>query len=129
MKKRIITVFFTIMMLAIAGCAGSDVVRVKVTGDKMTDLRKGQTLEIELEANPTTGYMWEIAASVNEGVLRQIDKYRYVQKSGLIGGGGIQIYRFEGLKKGRAKLVFEYRRPWEKEKKPAEKYVVQVVVH
>ena len=128
--KKIIALSLTAILLAVTtGCGRSDVVSVQADRDRMTDFRRGQTLEIELEANATTGYIWELADPANKDVLRQIGKYRYIHKSRLIGAGGIQIYRFEGLRKGQTKLVFEYRRPWEKGREPAEKRVIRVIIH
>lgn len=99
-----------------------------MAGDTPVTVKEGQTLELELESNPTTGYIWEVAFPVNKDILRQERENEFVSRSDLIGAGGVQIFYFKGIKKGKTELVFEYRRPWEKNKDPARRYVVRVSV-
>ena len=127
--KRIIFAAIILLAAYAAGCEGPKEVFVKADGDKMIDVRRGQRLKIELRANATTGYLWEMTEAVNKDVLRQMGKYRYVRDSRRIGAGGVQIFRFEPLRRGQARFVFEYRRSWEKDKKPAKKRVIRVIVH
>ena len=127
--KRITAVLIILILAALVGCGKGKDVSIRVKGDRMADINRGQLLKIELEANATTGYIWELSDSVNKGVLNRIGKYRYIRNSRRIGSGGIQLFRFRGIKKGQARLVFEYRRPWEKEESPARRYTVRVIVH
>ncbi|MDP8298876.1 MAG: protease inhibitor I42 family protein [Candidatus Tantalella remota] len=127
--RRIKAILFTLILGALVGCGTGKDVSICVEGNRMTDINRGQLLKIELEANATTGYIWELSDSVNKGVLNRVGKYRYIRKSRRIGSSGIQLFRFRGTKKGQARLVFEYRRPWEKEEKPARRYTVRVIVH
>lgn len=118
------------VLLFSCGCKAPETVRAEVKGNKTVGMWKGQTLKLVFEANATTGYLWELADQDNKGVVTQVGKFRYVHKErGLVGSGGLQIFRCEGTKRGKAKLVFEYRRPWEKNVPPAERYVVRVIVH
>ena len=117
-----------VLMIALVGCEASKDVSVRVDSDRTIDIREGQTLAIELEANPTTGYLWEVSVSAGKGVLRQTGHARYIRRSERIGAPGVRIYRFEGLKEGQTELVFKYRRPWEKAEGPAKKYIVRVTV-
>jgi inhibitor of cysteine peptidase len=118
-----------LIIAALTGCWAPGAVRVSLDKDLTIDIKQGQTLEVELEANPTTGYSWDVTGSVNAGVLRQKRKFKYIPESDLVGAGGIQIFYFEGLQRGKAELTFEYRRPWEKDTEPAGKHIVRVNVH
>jgi len=91
------------------------------------ELKKGQTLVITLEANPTTGYTWEIA-ELGEQVLRQVGEIEFKPESELIGAGGVQIIRFEVVNAGRATLKLVYHRPWETDVEPLRTFSIQVVV-
>jgi len=127
---RVLKKAVVIMTLScLAGCFSPGVVKARLDGDGTFDIRQGQTLELEMESNPTTGYSWDVAASENKGVLRQKRGSKYIPGSDLIGAGGVQIFYFEGLRRGRAELTFEYRRPWEKDKEPAGRHVILVNVH
>jgi len=91
-------------------------------------LKKGQTLVVTLEGNPTTGYSWEVAEPLDEQVLRQAGEPEFQQESDLVGAGGVQILRFEAVNAGKMTLKLIYHRPWEKDVEPLETYSIQVVV-
>ncbi|MGA9349804.1 MAG: protease inhibitor I42 family protein [Anaerolineae bacterium] len=91
-------------------------------------LKKGQTLVVTLEANPTTGYSWEVAEPLDEQVLRQVGEPEFKQESDLVGAGGVQILRFEAMNAGQTTFKLVYHRPWEKDVEPLETYSIEVVV-
>ena len=91
-------------------------------------LKKGQTLVITLEGNPTTGYSWEVAEPLNEQVLRQVGEPEFKSESDALGAGGVQILRFEAVNAGKFTLKLVYHRPWEKDVEPLETYSIEVVV-
>ena len=91
-------------------------------------LKKGQTLVVTLEGNPTTGYSWEVVDPLDEQVLRQVGEAEFKAESEALGAGGVQILRFEAVNAGKATLKLVYHRPWEKDVEPLETYSLQVVV-
>jgi inhibitor of cysteine peptidase len=91
-------------------------------------LKKGQTLVVTLEGNPTTGYSWEVAEPLDEQVLRQAGEAEFKQESEALGAGGVQILRFEAVNAGQITLKLVYHRPWEEGVEPLETYSLQVVV-
>ena len=57
--------------------------------------------------------------------LKLLDKSKYVpDKGGKIGGGGRQIFEFQALEPGRSELELVYRRPFEKDVKPAQTFKI-----
>ena len=110
------------------GCDQPVIVSVELLSNRNVSLAKGQVLEIKLESNPTTGYSWQVSGVKESNVLDQVGKPEYQSDSNLVGAGGTEKYRFRAMEKGNAELVFEYRRPWEKGKAPARKYVVGLTV-
>ena len=91
-------------------------------------LKKGQTLVVTLEGNPTTGYSWEVAEPLDEQVLRQAGEAEFKQESDALGAGGVQVLRFEAMNAGKTTLKLVYHRPWEKDVEPLETYSIQIVV-
>ena len=91
-------------------------------------LKKGQPLVVTLEANPTTGYTWEVAEPLDEQVLRQAGEPEFKPESDLAGAGGVQILRFEAVNAGQTALKLAYRRSWEKDVEPLNTFSIQVVV-
>lgn len=93
---------------------------------RLAELGEDQVLVISLEANPSTGYLWEVA-EINEGVLRQVGKARFEQTAPVLGAPAKQILRFKPVGAGQSTLKLVYRRPWEKGLQPAKVFSIQVL--
>lgn len=90
-------------------------------------LKKGETYHLELPSNPTTGYSWYLAKDIPVNAPIRIIKTEYSpQKTNLVGSGGIQYWDIKGVKKGVCTVALEYKRPWEKNTKPAD--VKQMII-
>jgi len=128
-KNKTLVILFGLTLL-VFGCTAEKVVDVNVAGNKTIHLRVGQTVNVKLGSNPTTGYIWMLAEKEGYNALTRLGNYKYVpDATQRIGAGGTQVFTFEGAKRGQAELVFEYRRPWEGDKAPVKKYEVNLVVH
>ena len=94
------------------------------------ETRVGEVVNITLESNGTTGYGWRIAGTVDEDVLQPAGSEYVPDKVSpmIVGAGGREIWMFKALKKGRAKLYFEYARPWEKDVPAVKKEAFVIVV-
>jgi len=71
---------------------------------------------------------FSVTSGLDKGIIRETGKYRYIHTSKRIGAGGIQQFRLEAMKKGKATLLFEYKRPWEKETRAVKTIKVRVIV-
>jgi len=90
----------------------------------------GKKIEISLKGNPTTGFEWRMAELKSEAVKAD-GKGEYVPDKNdppRVGSGGTFVFKFIAVKPGKVTLKFEYLRPWEKEKNPAQKFSVNLVV-
>jgi len=97
---------------------------------KAVELRVGQVLEITLEANPTTGFGWQVLEVEGAVVEQQGEKaYRQRETDGRrVGVGGWETFTFKATKAGAADLRLVYRRSWEKDVEPAKTFAVKVTV-
>ena len=111
-----------------AGCRPSEVKLGVEDSGREIELRKGQLLVITLEANPTTGYTWEVAEPLDEQILRPVGEVEFKPESDLVGAPGVQVLRFEAVKAGQTALKLVYHRPWEEGVEPLETFSLQVVV-
>ncbi|MBD3379561.1 MAG: hypothetical protein GF408_03760 [Candidatus Omnitrophica bacterium] len=128
-KRMVRATISAIIFAGLAGCAAERPERyIELDGNETVGLWVGQTVRVEMEANPTTGYMWRTQGDP-EGVVRQKGKYRYVRRSDAIGAGGKQVYRYLAVKQGKTSIVFEYIRPWEPDAEPAKRYVLGIIAH
>jgi len=82
---------------------------------KPVEVKAGQTFTIVLGANHTTGYRWQVAGGVNSSLLDLIGTVYKAADDEKIGAGGKEVWTFLAKNKGRAKISFDYVRPWEKQ--------------
>src|SRR5262249_41644708 len=95
---------------------------------KTIPLDKGGKVDLVLKANPTTGYRWQIVRN-NPEQLKRLGKSTFDRpKGGAIGAGGTQTFRFQAEEPGASDLELVYRRPFEKEAKPAKTFKVTFTI-
>lgn len=129
MKSNLIKfiLMMILSMLVLTGCGQpGDIVLAESDSGSQVTLNPGQTLVIQLEGNPSTGFTWEVA-EVDASVLGQVGDIEFEADSELLGAGGIQRLRFEPSGSGETVLELVYHRPWETED-PAQTFSVQVIV-
>lgn len=93
-------------------------------------LAPGQTLEISLAGNPTTGYSWTTEAG-GDPVLRAAGEPTYAPDTDggtLVGGGGTYTFAYEGAGPGTTRIELAYRRAWETGVAPLERFTLEVAV-
>lgn len=91
------------------------------------ELKSDQVMSITLDANPTTGYTWEVVEPLDEQIMRQVGEIEFIPESDAIGAGGVQIIRFEIVNAGQTSLKLVYHRPWETDVEPLKTFFIQVV--
>ena len=106
---------FSVLTCQVAG-AQSTASMVVTTADsgRVVNLKPGDTFEVRLEANPSTGYSWVVSPEKTDIVRQQSMKFMRGGIDDVAGAGGKNIWKFEGVKAGSLKLTFSYERPWEK---------------
>lgn len=77
---------------------------------KTIEVEVGETFVIALEANPTTGYAWQVAYDTQR--LGLVDR-EFERTSDAIGAGGTERFKFRLLSSGETAVAFTYQRPWE----------------
>ncbi len=99
------------------------------TGDagKTIPMNMGQSLEITLDGNMTTGYNW-IVQSMDPAILKQVGDPVYTPESDRTGAPGKIVLTFQPVKTGQANLVLNYERPFEKDTDPLKTFQVTIVV-
>ena len=86
-------------------------------------VRVGETFEIRLDANPSTGFAWQVSCDANS--LKLVNK-TFDRASNSMGAGGTDVWKFEALRAGNSNLTFELRRSWEKDVQAARVYEIEV---
>ena len=114
-----------VLSLSARGSPAGTTLSEKDSG-KTIELGVGDTLAVELEGNPTTGYLWEVASE--DTTVLTLVKDEYESDSDLAGSGGMFKFTFEAAAPGETTLLLVYRRPWEEDVDPIETFEVTVVV-
>jgi inhibitor of cysteine peptidase len=109
---------------------------------RAVQLREGEELVINLEANPSTGYAWQVEQgplAQSQPILVQTgeafetagaqDSTNFEPSAAtplMLGAPEIQILRFQAAQAGQTSLRLVYRRPWEEEAPPAQEFSLSV---
>lgn len=127
----ILALTMLITLIGGIGCVGKDkpivIVATRETDGQLITLRKGDKLQVRLEENATTGYSWTVL-NQNPLVCRQLSDEFMGPNSTLVGAPGIRVMTFEAIAPGDGVLLFNYLRPWEKDRQPAAKVTLPIRV-
>lgn len=93
---------------------------------KTVALGKGQSLEVSLEENPSTGYRWSLAGALTP--VLQMSADRLDAPGGMPGRPGTRHLRYTAVGKGGGDLELVYTRSWEKDTPPARRFLLHVRV-
>lgn len=75
----------------------------------------GDDFAIVLEANPTTGFQWQLGDELPADVLTLVINEYQGAETDLVGAGGQDIWVFQATGPGKAVIGLEYLRPWERD--------------
>lgn len=76
-------------------------------------LKVGETIKIEAEKNPSTGYDWHLEVPSDCSTTFVKEDTRAIHNDGSIGAPVIGIYEFKGVNVGDCVVEFDYSRTWE----------------
>jgi predicted secreted protein len=93
-------------------------------------LRLGQTLEVRLEGNPSTGNVWDLI-QLDTNVLRRDSEVTYTPHPVATprpGSGGVFTAHFTAVRPGQTDLRFLYHRPFDHGGTPGRTFGLRVAV-
>ena len=123
MKK--ITFVLICLLLVLAACAPT----TPSNPDQTIETGAGKSFQIIIDANPTTGYHWEIVGELDKNVVEFVGKdYQSASQPGLVGGGGVDIWTFKAVAAGETKITLGYYPPSNTATDPAQTETFTVVV-
>ena len=113
-------------LLAVMCATAPSVVITEADNAKNVPLKKGQILQLSLEAQLSTGYGWKISGL--SGVEAYGDIEVKTASDIMTGGKDIQIMRFRAIQSGSGFIELKYIRPWKPDDAPLKYYKVGVTV-
>ena len=127
-----------VAILTVVGC-GSETVETTTTtmpddsgrlyGPGEVTLEVGQSIDVILAANPTTGYTW--SAAVGDDAVATVGEPFYepdANPQGMSGAGGTSTFTITAVGPGRTEVVLSKAREWEEGVDPVEQVTVTVTV-
>ena len=130
--RRLIAISSALVGLCLASsCVGPSDHLLEVSDNGSTvNVATGDSVTIELEANPSTGYLWTFGAPFDPELLLMTSE-TYSKPDGSKNMVGVPVKRimtFKAIAPGRTGLKLDYRRPWERNEKPAKTFEVLLVI-
>jgi inhibitor of cysteine peptidase len=111
------------------GSAGRPQVLTFTDPEKSVAVAVGQQFMLAQNANRTTGYEWQLAATPDPAVVKLVSAAYQQPEANRLGAGGTQVWTFEAVGRGTVAITLHYVRPWERDTPPARTASFTVVVH
>lgn len=73
------------------------------------NIQVGQTFDMTVDTNPSTGYSWSMAKQPDANILKLVSSD--ITQPGTPGATAQQVWKFEGVGAGKTDFVLEYRGP------------------
>jgi inhibitor of cysteine peptidase len=130
MKKILPFIWFiAILPMVLSACNSQRTITLtKADNNSQVEVSKGGVITIELESNPSTGYAWEVQ-EIDPTKLEQVGDPIFTNSNpGLIGSGGILIFKFTCLEKGNTVIKLVYQRPWESNIPPIDTFSINISI-
>ncbi len=85
--------------------------------NQMLEVQVGETFEVKLCSNSSTGFQWSEEAQISDPAVLQQEDHKLIgpesEPPPLPGTPGQEVWAFKTLKKGSSTIYLEHSRPWE----------------
>ncbi len=125
-KPMVILTTIAVSMFLVACAAPGQKAWVEVSCDEFNDdhhvnqmleVQAGETFEVKLCSNPTTGFQWSEEAQISDRAITIQESHEFIgperEPPPPPGTPGQEVWTFKALKKGSSTIYLEYSRPWE----------------
>jgi inhibitor of cysteine peptidase len=124
MMKRIYFWFWLIVALLMTGCAASSptptlppTAETPSTLPEPSDptqlitVKAGETFELVLPSNSSTGYRWNIIPELDENIVQFVEQGFMAKQPVIPGSGGLDVWTFRAVNAGDTTIVLGYYPP------------------
>ena len=87
----------------------------------------GETIQVHLKENPSTGYRWEIVKTEGSSLSYQSSSYTH-DAGGTPGSEGVRSMRFTAVFPGCTTIYFKLKRSWEAESSAVDQLQLTICV-
>lgn len=131
MKKQFFV--FVAVSLMLAACGGkanetpAPMIEISEPG-KSIEVAAGNEFKIVIDANPSTGYHWELIGDLDGAVLEFVSNDYRASEPVMPGSGGKDVWTFKAIAAGEADITLGYYPPSNDPVDPAQTVTFTVVV-
>ena len=119
MKRQYVLLVVTVLL---TGCAASSSTPTPTTGPQNTlpeptdntqriTVQAGETFELVVPSNPSTGYHWEIIPELDEAIVQFVSQDYIAEQPVMPGSGGMDVWMFRAVNAGDATIVLGHYPP------------------
>ena len=122
-------VLFVLLGIVCSSPKGLAATRVVTDADKgaAIHMKAGDTLELRLYSNPSTGYMWYVEKE-STPLLKLTHQTQTEPTESGVGRPVFQVFLFEAKRTGEGVLLLHYVRSWEKPMPDDQKFDLRVAI-
>ena len=74
-------------------------------------VKAGETFELAVPSNPSTGYRWNIIPELDEDIVQFVEQNYIGEQPVMPGSGGVDVWTFQAVNTGDTKVVLGYYPP------------------
>ena len=127
MLKKTITLLVLAGLISACSTAASSSLQTTEPG-RSIEARSGEQFTIVIEANPTTGYHWEMVGEADQGIVTLISRDYQAGGTQMPGSGGVDVWTFKAVGAGQTTITLGYYPPGNATSEPARTETFSVVV-
>ena len=133
MKKQFFLFVVTVFALILTACGGkaaeTPASQLQITDPgKTIEVAAGDDFKIIIEANPTTGYHWELVGELDETVVQFVSTDYHAGEPVMPGSGGSDAWTFRAVAAGETTITLGNYPPSNDPVDPAQTLTFTIVV-
>jgi predicted secreted protein len=78
---------------------------------QLITIQSGETFELVVPSNSSTGYRWNIVPELDETILQFVEQGYIAEEPVMPGSGGMEVWTFRGVSAGDTTIVLGYYPP------------------
>jgi inhibitor of cysteine peptidase len=78
---------------------------------QLVTVKAGETFELVLPSNPSTGYHWDIIPEMDENIVQFVEQNFMAEQPVIPGSGGVDVWTFRAVSTGETTIVLGYYPP------------------
>jgi inhibitor of cysteine peptidase len=78
---------------------------------QLVTVKAGETFELVLPSNPSTGYRWDILPELDENIVQFVEQNYLAEQPVIPGSGGVDVWAFRAVNAGDTTVTLGYYPP------------------